>query len=112
MNNTRLIKQIPVTDNISEYKKLIQFFKDKNYNIAHYLQDLNDDDHYVALLVDLEDKDVWASNVTCMAAWCRSGTRYPLNVNEFIENYDEFVINDNFNKYNEMIEKKEVTNES
>ena len=112
MNNTRIIKQIPVTDIISEYKKLIQFLKDKNFNIAHYLQDLNDDDHYVALLVDLEDKGVWASNVTCMAAWCRNGTRYPLNVNEFIESYDEFVINDNFNKYNEMIEKKEVANES
>ena len=106
MNNTRLIKQIPVTDVISEYKKLIQFLKDKNYSIVYYLQDLNDDDHYVALLVDLEDKDVWASNVTCMAAWRRNGTRYPLNVNEFIENYDEFVINDNFNKYNEMIEKE------
>lgn len=106
MNKTRLIKQIPVTDIISEYKKLIHFLKDKNYNIAYYLLDLNDDDRYVAILVDLQEKDVWASNVTCMAAWCRNGTRYPLNVREFIENYDEFVINDNFNKYNEMIENK------
>lgn len=106
MNRTRLIKQIPVTDRTYEYKKLIRFLKDKNYNIAYYLQDLDETIRYVAILVDLEDKDVWASNVTCMADWCRNGTRYPLNVREFIENYNKFVINDNFNKYNEMIENK------
>ena len=98
--------QIPISDNTAEYKRVIQFLEEKDYDIAYYLKDLKDDERYVAIVVDNAEKCVFASNVTCMAAWCRNGTRYPLNVNEFIDNYDEFVINDNFNKYNEMIENK------
>ena len=96
------VKQIPVKDNNKEYRRLINYLYDKDYNILYYLKDIKDDDSYVALVVDIEDKKVFSSNVTCMAAWC-SGKRKPLNVKEFIDNYDEIVIQNNIDKYNDMI---------
>ena len=98
--------QIRISDNTSEYKRVIQFLEEKDYDIAYYLKDLNDDERYVAIVVDNAEKCVFASNVTCMAAWCSNGTKKPLNVQEFIDNYDEFVINNNINRYNETIENK------
>lgn len=95
--------QIPISDKIAEYKRVIQFLEEKDYDIAYYLKDLKDDERYVAIVVDNAEKCVFASNVTCMAAWCSNGKRIPLNVKEFIDNYDEFVINNNINRYNEMI---------
>lgn len=98
--------QIPVTDKTSEYKRLIQFLKEKNYEIAYHLQNIQDDDRIVAIVVDNQAKEVFGSNVTCMAAWCCQGTKYPLNVQEFIDNYDEFVIRNNIDKYYKMIHQK------
>ena len=95
--------QIPISDTTIEYKRIIQFLKERGYHIANYLEDIKDDDRYVAIVVDNTEKCVFASNVTCMAGWCHNGTRKPLNAQEFFDNYDEFVINNNFKKYYEMI---------
>ena len=107
MEKKNYIKQIPIYDKHCEYHRLIEFLKEKNYNITYSLHNIKNDDHIVAIIIDLELEDVWESNVTCMAAWCRNGTRRPLKVQEFVENYDELVINNNFNKYYELIQIKE-----
>ena len=95
--------QIPVKDETVEYKRLIKFLREKGYSVAKHLLFMKDDDHYVAIVVDNTERSVFTSNVTCMAAWCSNGKRRPLNVKEFIDNYEEFVINNNIDKYNEMI---------
>ena len=102
------ISQIPVSDKTSEYKRLITFLKKRDYRIAYYLQEIKQEDCYVAIVVDNKTKDVFGSNVTCMSCWCKNGTRRPLNVQEFIDNYDEFVVNNNIDEYETMIKQKAI----
>ena len=104
----KFISQIPVSDKTSEYIRLITFLKERDYKITYYLQDIKQEDRYVAIVVDNKTKDVFGSNVTCMACWCKNGTRMPLNVQEFIDNYDEFVVNNNVDEYERMIRQKAI----
>ena len=97
-------RQIPVTGSIEEYLRLIEFLRKKDYDIIYYLENI--DYKYPALIVDICHKEVYGSNVTCMAAWCNNGTQYPLNVEEFIDNYDEFVVKNNMDKYFATIHEK------
>ena len=39
--------QIPISDNTSEYKRVIQFLEEKDYDIAYYLKDLKDDERLI-----------------------------------------------------------------
>lgn len=100
-----LIRQIPITDSNGEYVKVISFLKEKGYEILHNLNNINDDAYIVSIIVDNQEKVVSKTNVTCMAAWC-SFSRYPLNVKEFITNYERFVLRNDIDAYFEMIYNK------
>ena len=40
-----------------------------------------------------------------MAGWCK-GKRKPLNVSEFIDNYERFILNNDIEGYHEIITNK------
>ena len=88
MTENRISKEtwrIPVSDkDLDEYRRLIEFLKEKGYVIYHDLNRINDGDKIIAVNIDVLNKEVSQSNITCMAIWC-NGTRYPLNVKEFYQ---------------------------
>ena len=57
----------------------------------HGLNNLKEGDHSVAAVIDVEEKSVRTTNITCMARWC-DFKRKPLSVDQFINNYDRLVV--------------------
>ncbi|MBQ1534847.1 MAG: hypothetical protein IIZ64_08555 [Erysipelotrichaceae bacterium] len=109
MTENRISKEtwrIPVSDkDLDEYRRLIEFLKEKGYVIYHDLNRINDGDKIIAVNIDVLNKEVSQSNITCMAIWC-NGTRYPLNVKEFIDNYHWLVEDPDIERYNAWVERK------
>ena len=109
MKESRISKrvwEIPVSDkDLDEYRRLIAFLKEKEYTIYHSLDQIKENDNIVAVNIDILNKEVYQSNITCMAIWC-NGTRYPLNVKEFIDNYHWLVEKPDIERYNAWVERK------
>lgn len=100
----RKLEQIPLKhENLDELKKVIKFLKDKGYKILHGLNNLKEGDHIVAAVIDIEEKSVRTTNITCMARWC-DFKRKPLSVDHFINNYDRLVVEKDEEFYNTLIE--------
>ncbi len=67
-------------------KILIAKLKGMGYEIHTGLDDLNSlKNKIIEICVDLDKKEVYQLNVTCMACWC-DGHRKPLCVEEIVEN--------------------------
>ena len=102
-SNKRSVKQIPLRyETVDEIRELVKFLKEKGYKILHGLDNLKEGDHVVAVVIDIEDKDVHTTNITCMARWC-DFKRKPLSINQFIENYDRLVVEKDEEFYNSLI---------
>ena len=103
-SNKRSLKQIPLRHKtFDEIRELVKFLKEKGYKILHGLDNLKEDDRVVAVVIDVEDKNVHTTNITCMARWC-DFKRKPLSVNQFIKNYDRLVVEKDEEFYNALIE--------
>lgn len=102
--NKRSLEQIPIKfDSNSQLREFVSFIKSKGYKLLHGLDQIEDDEKIVAVVVDTEEKTLSTTSVTIMACWCNF-VRHPLTTVQFIQYYDEFVINKNLKFYNELIE--------
>lgn len=100
----RKLKQIPLRyDSLNEIRNLVVFLEQKGFTILHGLSCIKEDERIVAVVVDIEDKVVFTSNVTCMACWCNF-IRYPLSIKQFYKYYDRLVIKKDKKFYNHLIE--------
>ncbi|MCQ2814835.1 MAG: hypothetical protein MJ227_00865 [Bacilli bacterium] len=101
------MKQIPlVYKSKDDLKAVITICKKLNYKIMHCLDDIDSiKEHIVAIVLDTEYKEVFQSNVTCMACWCSSSKepRKPLYADQFVENYEKLLIEKDDKFYNKMI---------
>ena len=94
------IKGVPVAyESICELSRLIDFLKGKGYTGYVERSGLK------VVYLDNSSKQYFSTNVTCMACWC-SGKRYPLSVDQFIENYVRVVTDDDADLYNELTRRR------
>lgn len=99
------ITQFPLRyDKVEDIKELAVFLEKKGYEILHGLSEPEKlKEHIVALVVDSDDKTLFQSNVTCMAAWSNF-KRTPISVKQFISLYERIVVNKDYEHYEQLID--------
>ena len=88
---------------IEGIKELVDRLMEDGYHIFHGLNHINElKDKVIGICVDMDTKNVFQLNITCMASWC-GGYRKPLYVEEVLKNYDTLIVKKDFNLYDSLI---------
>lgn len=100
------INQIPLSfKEIKEINDLVVKLRKDGYKVLHGLDDVYHlEKRPVSIVVSIDDKEIFQSNVTCMASWCNSHQIRPLSIDKAINYYDELFIKNNEDLYNELLE--------
>ena len=97
----RRIEQIPIAyESRDELSRLIGFLRSKGY--TGYARGSGPR----AVYLDLMKKTYHRPSVMVMACWCSGRNRYPLTVDQFMENFVRIVIDDDTDFYNELLRKR------
>lgn len=97
----RRIKQIPIAyESRDELSRLIGFLNRKGYT-----GDAKGSGPR-AVYLDLMKKTYHRPSVMVMACWCSGKNRYPLTVDQFMENFVRIVKDDGVDFYNELLRKR------
>ena len=98
------VSQLPISKvNNQDYRRLVAFLKEKGYTLCHGLDDIRDDDRIVAVCVDVIEKEVWETNITCMAGWTATFKEHlPLSVDMFVEHFDALTIGKDEDLYDSL----------
>ena len=84
---------------ISEVKTLSNFLSLKGFSTSDYLLKHIDDNRYVPAVILYVDKKILdATSITIMACWCNSN-RKPLYIHEFIELFQNIVVDGDYEYY-------------
>ena len=98
---SRRITGIPVAyESAGELSRLIGFLKTRGY--TGYVDRSGPEVVYL----HCDSKTYHSTNVTCMACWCSGKNRWPLSVDQFIENYIRIVTDDDVDFYDELTRKR------
>jgi hypothetical protein len=89
---------------IEETRKFVKHFKEQGYKILHGLDDLDRREKIIALYLDLKLKEVFTTNITCMACYC-SGKRQPITIEQLFKYYKTLIIEKDICFYNLLISK-------
>lgn len=92
--------------NVDGIKILIAKLKESGYEIHTGLDDFNSlGNKIIGICVDLDEKEAYQLNVTCMACWC-GGHRKPLCAEEIVENYDRLILGKDYKYYEKLVKEK------
>ena len=104
-----MVRWIPVYEGNQKekYGTLLRFMKDKGYEISDGLSQLSDYSDVLVVTVDNLNKDVHISGPTAMMCWSVGG-KQPMNVDEYLDNYERIVVNHDIDYYYEFIRNKQL----
>lgn len=77
-------KTYVVGKSIEEYRKLVSYLKSQGIRVEGFLNNLEDDDHVPAVVIDMDSNTACVTSVTIMACRAAGGNYKPLTVEEYI----------------------------
>lgn len=92
---------VVIVRNDEDCLRLNEFLQSKGYKSNFRLS--LDSKKSVTFYIDNMEKKYFSPGVTAMAAWC-SGKRYPLSIDQYIDNYERFMIDNDIDYYHQLIE--------
>ena len=102
------VSQLPISEaNNPDYRRLMTFLKEKGYTLRHGLDNIRDNERIVAVYLDVITKEIFETNITCMAGWITAfAERLPLDVDMLIENFDALTIEKDEDLYDSLLRER------
>ena len=102
-----MVRWIPVYEEVhkEKYESLIKFMKDKGYEISKGLSQLKEYSDVLVVTVDNLNREVHISGPTSMMLWSVE-SRCPMNVDEYLDNYERIVVDCDIDYYYDFITSK------
>ena len=102
------VSQLPIGEaNNPDYRRLMAFLKGKGYTLHHGLDNIRDNERIVAVYLDVITKEIFETNITCMAGWVTAFKgRLPLNIDMLIENFDALTIEKDEDLYDSLLRER------
>lgn len=102
------VSQLPISEtNNPDYRRLMAFLKENGYTLCHGLDNIRDNEKIVAVCVDVIEKEVSETNVTCMVGWITAfAERLPLSVDMLIEHFNALTIEKDEDLYDSLLRER------